>query len=255
MTIYRGAMLASFGLAAAGLAGCSGGNASTGTPGQPNASEPTCTACDGGDTTAAQFGTNPDGIPYPIPAGGYGGNARAGTTSGSVMRNFKFSGYPNAVVAAQLQIVSMADYYDPCSQRYKLIHLTVGALWCTPCNQETDALVAAKQQLDAEGVVILQAIDDGASLNKGATQADLNTWISKHHTTFTEVLDPDPNPVLGAFFKAAAVPWNCDIDPRTMEILDSSVGWGGDIASDLSPALADVQSPPQYALPAACNDL
>ena len=33
------------------------------------------------------------------------------------------------------------------------------------------------------------------------------------------------------FFNAAAVPWNCDIDPRTMEIIDSSVGWSGDVAS------------------------
>ena len=265
MTINRGAPLASFGLAAV-LAACSSGSGGNGSTVQPaSTGSPACNACDDGGSptptaagtnpTPTAAGTNPDGIPYPSPATGYGRSTRSGSTPGSIIANFKFSGYPNAVVSPQLQPIAMADYYDPCGQRYKLIHLTVGALWCPPCNQETDAIEAAKQQLDSEGVVVLQALEDGNSQNVGATQTDLNNWIAKHHTTFTEMLDPDPNPQLGIFFMQASIPWNGDIDPRTMEILDSSPGWTGDIASELAPALAAVQGAPSYPLPAACNDL
>jgi hypothetical protein len=249
MAMYREAPL-SIGLAAA-LAACSGGGGkSTASPVQASGGD------DGGaSATPSAVGANPDGIAYPSAATGYGRSPRSGSTPGSIIRNFKFSGYPNSVTSTQLQTIALGDYYDPCSKRSKLIHLTVGALWCPPCNQETDAIVAAKQQLDSDGVVVLQALNDGNTQNVGATPADMSFWIKKHHTTFTEMLDPDPNPVLGEFFNAAAVPWNCDIDPRTMEILDAATGWGGDIATDLAPALTEVQGPPGYPLPAACNDM
>ena len=248
MTIYRGAPMTCFGLAAAVVvAGCSGGGSPT-----PVVSATPAPGASAGDSMS--LAANPDGIAYPSPATGYGRNARSGPTPGNIIANFRFSGYVNAVVAPQLQTIALANYYDPCGKRYKLLHLTVGALWCPPCNQETDAIEAAKPQLDAAQVVILQALDDGNTQNVGATQTDLNHWIAEHHTTFTEVLDPDPNPQLGIFFNQASVPWNGDIDPRTMEILDSSAGWDGDIMSEIAPALAAVQGPANYPLPADCND-
>ncbi len=243
MTVYRMAPWGSFGLVAALLVACGGDGtkASTTTSGQSSS----------GSAAAPVGNTNPDGIPYPSPP--YGRTPRSGSTPGSVIQDFKFSGYPNAVVSPQLQAISLADSYDPCGKRSKLIHLTVGAVWCTPCNQETDAFVAAKVQLDAEGVVVLQALEDGPMLGIGATQTDLNGWIATHHPTFTEMLDPDPNPMLGAFFNAAAVPWNADIDPRTMELLDSSTGWSGDVTSELAPALKAVQSVPVLPVGVTCN--
>ncbi len=198
--------------------------------------------------------TNPDGIAYPNPATGYGRNVRSGSTPGSIIANYKFSGYLNAVATPQLQTIALADFYDPCGKRYKVIHLTVAARWCEPCNEETDAIEAAKSQLDGEGVVVVQALEDGTEQGTGATQTDLNDWIAQHHTTFTEVLDPDPNPQLGVFFSQASIPWNGDIDPRTMEILDSSPGWSGDVMTEVSSALNAVQSPANYPLPAACSD-
>ncbi len=245
----RGAPLAYLGLVAA-LAACSGGgHGSTAQPLNPGDST------DSGGAPSPTVGTNPDGIPYPSPATGYGRSTRSGKTPGSIIANFKFSGYRNGVVSPQLDTIALADFYDPCGARYKLIHLTVGALWCPPCNQETDAIVAAKSDLDAEGVVVVQALEDGNVQNVGATQLDMNHWIANHHVNFTEMLDPDPNPQLGIFFMQASIPWNGDIDPRTMEILDSSPGWTGDVASELAPALTDVQESPNYPLPAACSDL
>ena len=127
--------------------------------------------------------TNPDGVPYPDPAGGYGRTPRSGNTPGGVIQNFKFLGYPSlpgdGTYPSSLSTISMADYYDPCNKHYKMIHLSVAAVWCVPCNQETDAIVAAKSQLDAEQVVVLQALDDGPTEGTPATPSDLDNWIKK----------------------------------------------------------------------------
>jgi hypothetical protein len=205
---------------------------------------------DAGATSMRGGDTNPDGIAYPSPP--YGRSARSGTTPGNIISNFKFLGYPDAVVAPQPTRISLADYYDPCSKRYKIVHITVASVWCVPCNQETDAFVAAKAQLDSQGIVVVQALDDGPVLGTGATQADLDTWVASHHTNFTELLDPGLQNLAG-FFAAAAVPWNCDIDPRTMEIIDATTGWAGDVKKELAPALAALPATPSYAPPAACN--
>jgi hypothetical protein len=192
---------------------------------------------------------NPDGVPYPHPSGGYGRTPRSGGTAGSVIANFKFQGYPSGDLSNGLRTISLADYFDPCGKRYTMIHLTVGAVWCQPCSQETDALVAANSMLSKEGIVVLQALDDGATAGEPATQSDLQYWIQDHKSDFTEMLDPGLQSLSG-FFNAASVPWNTDIDPRTMEILDSTEGWPGSVASEVS--LTALPSNPSYPLAVSC---
>jgi hypothetical protein len=46
------------------------------------------------------------------------------------------------------------------------------------------------------------------------------------------VLDPGNNN-LGVFFDAAAIPWNANIDVRTMEILSAGVGYDGTEKADI----------------------
>jgi hypothetical protein len=196
---------------------------------------------------------NPDGVPYPTPAGGYGRQARTGKTPGSVIANYKFQGYPNADESMGLQTIALAQYYDPCGKRQKLLHLTVAGVWCVPCNEETDALVAAKADLMMDRVVVVQALSDGAMEGTPATTTDLNFWIQKHMSNFTEMLDPGLAN-LGGFFNASAIPWNCDIDPRTMEIIDESTGWSGDVDSELQPGLTSLPVVPGYPIPAVCGD-
>ena len=53
---------------------------------------------------------------------------------------------------------------------------------------------------------------------------------------------------------AATIPRNCDIDPRTMEILHESTGWPGDLDTDLQPGLAALPAGPGYPIPAVCGD-
>ena len=196
---------------------------------------------------------NPDGVPYPLPAGGYGYTPRSGSTPGSVIQDFTFQGYPNAVIAPMLSPIKLSAYYDPCNKRYKLIHLSVGALWCGPCNEETDQLVMLKSTLDMDKVVVLQALNDGAQYLVPATQKDLDTWITYHKSNFTEMLDPDPGQ-LAPFFTASALPWNANVDPRTMEILDSGEGLPqGGIQVDILKGLMEIEGQPSYPIPAAAQ--
>jgi hypothetical protein len=212
-------------------------------------------ASDGGGVgpgAASGGNVNPDGVPYPAPAGGYGHSARKGKTPGSIIQNFKFFGYPDADESKGLQTIALADYYDPCGQRLKLLHLSVAAVWCEPCNEETVALVASKAQLDAEHVVLVQALSDGPTKTVPATTSDLKFWIQENKSNFTEMLDPNLAN-LGVFFDAAAVPWNADIDPRTMEILDDGTGYTGSVMTELQPGITAASQAPDYPIAIACK--
>jgi hypothetical protein len=193
-------------------------------------------------------------VPYPCPAAGYGHNPRSGSTPGDVIQNFQFQGYLNGDSTKPLTTISLADYYDPCNKRFKILHISVGAVWCQPCSQETSAVVAdmasPSSVLKANGVVFIQALDDGPTEGVPATTMDLDYWIMTHNSNFTEMLDPGLQN-LGGFFSAASIPWNSDIDVRTMEMLDSSEGWNGSVDSDMvQPALAALPATPSYPLPA-----
>jgi hypothetical protein len=242
-------------LALVGFVACSSGSSSD--SGEGGAA---CNPCENGDGSTGSTGTdsNPYGVPYPSPPGGYGRTARSGSTPGSVIQNFKFLGYPNSDESQGLQTISLADYYDPCNKTYKILHLSVAAVWCDPCNEETTAVVAdlgsSSSVLNSNRVVFVQALDDGPVEGTGATVANLQQWITSHSSNFTEMLDPGLQN-LGGFFNAAAIPWNCDIDVRTMEILDSSEGWSGSVSSEIQPGLAALPAQPGYPLPAnlSCN--
>jgi hypothetical protein len=160
------------------------------------------------------------------------------------MQNFKFRGYPGGNTKGGLQTIALADYYDPCNKLYKVLHLTVAGVWCHPCNMETDAIVAAQLQLESERVVVIQALDDGPIAGTPAVQKDLDFWVANHHVNFTAMLDPGLQN-LGGFFDAAAIPWNADLDVRTMEILDASVGFS-DVMTELAPALGYVAQKAGY---------
>ncbi|MBK8217771.1 MAG: redoxin domain-containing protein [Myxococcales bacterium] len=173
--------------------------------------------------------TNPDGVPYPT--------TRIGTkpathepprqgTPGDVMKNFKFYGYPKGDKSQGLQQVSLADYFDPQTKNFRLIHIQAAAVWCGPCNQEAKAAASIAGELKEKKVAWLAVLVETAKRGSPSTQGDLDKWLSAYPSDFSHVLDPN-NAQFGVFFDAAAVPWNAQLDARTMEILHASTGGPG----------------------------
>jgi hypothetical protein len=232
----RRAAYAVFGLVSlASLAACgSSGGTSTGpAPTQG----PSCDPC---DTSSGQETTpvakNPDGVPYPTKGVGWkvrgtDGSGNVLSKPGDVMKNLKWMGFPNADSSKGLQEIQLADYFDPTQKRDKVIHLIVSAVWCGPCNAETDAIMSVYPQLQQMGVAMIQMLTDSAVAGTPASVNDLNAWITKHGTKFNEALDPQQL-TLGPYFDQPAIPLNVFIDARSMEIIDRYEGAVQDQVAD-----------------------
>jgi len=139
------------------------------------------------------------------------------------MRNYKFLGLPRGTLTQALEPISMASLYDPSGTRTKLIHIQASATWCGYCQAEAEAAIALSEQLAERKVVWLMSLAEGPTPGRGATKDDLNAWVAKFTPSCPQVLDSG-HQNFGAFYDAAAVPWNANIDARTMEILSSGVG-------------------------------
>lgn len=181
---------------------------------------------------------NPAGDCYPTVNQGY--NPRKGSVAGNRIPNFKFIGYRSTDAAktpstGNTETIQLADYFDPKGTKYKVIRIIVASVWCGPCNAETDYMVQNKLSTDlgAQGAVFLQALSDGPVAGTGALLEDLQGWIVKHNTDFTEMLDPGVKN-LGVFFPASAVPFNATIDARSMEILAVELGFNSQMKSDVT---------------------
>ncbi len=221
-------------------------------PPDPGQQAPTVTS------SCSDADKNPFGDCYPTSDIGTGArtNFSVNGTAGQRIANFAFTGYAgsdlNVLSPGTPTTVHLANYYNPNGLAIpnviggtpvKLIHLTVAAVWCGPCNEETDFISGANwtgantggsafaKELAPLGVVFVQALSDGPVVGTGATMNDLNSWIQHHQNDFTSMVDPGVQN-LGVFFDAAAVPFNMNIDARTMEILSSEVGF--DTSMDLT---------------------
>ena len=171
------------------------GGCSSSVPGDPGINPPSQTT----DCAAA----DKNGYNVCYPSTDIGTSTRSGfgssATPGNRIQNYAFTGYKatdtNQVVTGTTTTFHLGDYYDPNGQGVqgviggvpiKVIHLTVAALWCGPCNEETDFISGANytgantgnasfaSELAPLGVVFVQAIDDGAVTGVGATLSDLN---------------------------------------------------------------------------------
>lgn len=188
-----------------------------------------------GDTTIAAPDTNPDGVPYPTD--NIGTTPRSGSRPGNKIQNFKFLGYPDANVAGGLKPISLAQFFDPTGNKYRLIHIQAAGSWCVYCQKETELLVPLAQKLADRKVVWLVSLAEGPSQGDPSTQKDLDAWIAEFKSPFTHVLDP-ANRNLGPFYDRAALPWNADVNAMTMEILQAGTG----APTSAEEILADVDS-------------
>jgi len=214
-------------------------------PPDPGTSGPTV------QTSCAESDQNAFGVCYPTADIGTGARSSFGSngTPGQRIANFAFTGYQavdtSLVQSGSPSAVHLARFYNPSLDAIpnliggvpvKLIHLTVAAVWCGPCNEETDFIsggnwtgtnpagVSFAKELAPLGVIFVQALSDGPVVGTGATLTDLDAWIHHHQSDFTELLDPNVEN-LGVFFDGASVPFNMNIDARSMEILSSETGF------------------------------
>lgn len=218
------------------LAACSSSTGSTG-PEQDKGIEGT------GDTSAASApDKNPEGVPYPTD--NLGTNPRSGNTPGSKLLNYKFLGYPDGDMSGGLKPVSMASFFDPSGTKYKLIHVQASGTWCVYCQEETKVVTPLRAKLAERKVVWLITLAEGPTPGTPSTTKDLDKWMAQFKAPYTHMLDPG-NKNFGPFYDAAALPWNANIDARSMEILSSAVGAATSesaILSDLDKWLAQINS-------------
>jgi hypothetical protein len=169
--------------------------------------------------------TNPDGVPYPTDNIGTVERKGVGTDAkpGNRIANFKFLGYPNADTAGGLQPISLAQFFDPTGTRYRVIHIQASGVWCSACQMETKVVVPMKADLEAKKAVWLVSLAEGRTPGEPSKQADLDKWIASFKSPYTHWLDPG-NKNLGPFYDRTALPWNANIDARTMEILRAGTG-------------------------------
>ncbi|AKU97977.1 hypothetical protein AKJ09_04641 [Labilithrix luteola] len=214
-------------LFALALVACSSSGGST------SSSDPVDPGIEGGSGATQE--TNGKGDVYPT--------ANQGTKKGNTIKNYKFVGYLDADKADGLKPISLADFYDPTGETYELIHIQASGTWCSVCKAETQATVPLADQIKARKVAWIITIAEGPTPGVPSTQQDLDKWMSTFNAPFTHVLDPG-NKNLGPFYDAAALPWNANINAKTMEILSAGVGGTNDgaaILKEIDAALAQVK--------------
>jgi hypothetical protein len=202
------------------LAACSSNNTGTTGDGTP-ANQDKGLGGDGDTAAASAPDKNPDGVPYPTT--NIGTNPRAGATAGNTLANYKFLGYPDGDMTKGLQPISMANLFDPTGARVKMIHIQASGSWCVYCQEETKTITPMRQKLADRKVAWIISLAEGPTPGTPSTATDLNKWVSQFKAPYTQFLDPS-NKNFGPFYDAAALPWNANINAKTMEILSSGVG-------------------------------
>lgn len=215
------------------LVACSSSDSTTSTPTPQDQG-----ATGGGDTSATSApDVNPYGVPYPTT--NIGTAPRQGTTPGNVMQNFKFLGYKDGNIANGLTAISLADYFDPQRKQYKMIHIQAAGLWCIYCKQEAMSVATLAAELEKRQVAWIVSIAEGVTPGTAATSGDVQTWIKAYQDPYTHLVDPS-NHNFGAFYNAAALPWNANLDAKTMEIISSDEGAPSDILAEIDSQLAKI---------------
>ncbi len=164
----------------------------------------------------------PPSAPYPLT--GFGTNARSGSRFGDRIANYKFLGYREGDdIDRGLQPIALAEYFDPSGSEYRIIHIQAVGVWSAFSKAQTKLVVPLKADLEARKVTWLVSLAEGPPPGTPAKQRDLDPWIAHFELPYTIWLDPG-NANLGPFYDRAKLPWNADIDARTMEILTSTTG-------------------------------
>lgn len=180
------------------------------------------------------------------PAGPYG------VGKGSIIPNFKFIGYANAVDKNDaMQVIALGDFYNPHgrdanwlpsageeddrvfpagsqygdgTKKPTVLAIDVASVWCGPCNAEAKCVLPVHhERYSACGGGLLLQLQDGGTPGTAATPKNLYNWtVKQYKEDFPTAIDPEAR--LGALFAADAFPQNFIIDLTTMEIVEVIAG-------------------------------
>jgi hypothetical protein len=171
-----------------------------------------------------------DSLEYP--------SAPYGIGVGSVIENFEFYGFANAMVQNDdLEHIELAMFYNPTGDgvypegspfgagnpKPKALLINVASVWCGPCNYEADTILPVEyaKYKPLGGEFFLQ-LADGATPGVPAKETSLRNWTNKYDVDYPSSIDPSYK--LGALFEADAFPANLIVDTRTMKIVDVIAG-------------------------------
>ncbi len=158
-----------------------------------------------------------DGSPYAAPP--------YGLTKGETLRNIELFGY--RVYPNDWQVVRLSEFYDPNGNKgpngvpLKLLAINVSALWCSVCRWEAPILEETCKANRAKGLACYTGIFENAAQDPAARK-DVNSWASDYKIDYPIVLDSAF--VWGAFFNKTATPMNMFVDPKTMKIIEVTIG-------------------------------
>lgn len=187
---------------------------------------------------------SPEGVPYPSVPVGVVPRARSRAGPGDRVPNLTFRGYKGGDRAAGLQVIALADAYDPTGTRVKVIHVMAAAAWCGFCQGQSRDMAAKADLLRRAGVVSVQALVHGPVRGKGPTLGELDRWLEQHATGFDVVSDGLGQKLSALAGPIDSVPWNGLIDARSMELLDGGLGAPPDFEAYVRDALDFVESNP-----------
>jgi hypothetical protein len=187
-----------------------------------------CANCSGGamtyvpmpDADLSGASVNPDGTAYPTT--NLGGRPRTATQAGQTFPNLTLQGVRSAATMDTPAVVSTAEYFDPTGARYDLLHVIGIFMWCPHCNNETNNLSTIPAWQADHRVAVVQIAMLGYG-NASPSWSELQKWVGDHSLNFPVLVDGQ-GAQLGQYFSVNYVPLNIVVNPRTMEVLDVTVG-------------------------------
>jgi len=186
----------------------------------------------GSDGGGAPVGGNPSvdlgmavpdlAMPKPYPASPYG------VAENQTLADFTASGYrlsPGHTDATQLpwaEDIKLSEFYYNAACKCMLI--TIGATWCTACQQEQPAVIA-----DVEGdpnFCVLGVLQEGLT-GATATQSDVEEWTAEYSQNFPVIQgNTKTNRLLsGTGSGTIGLPYSLIVDPATMKVLQIVEGF------------------------------
>ena len=149
--------------------------------------------------------------------------------AGQLFPNLTLQGVRSAATVDTPAEVSTSEYYDPSGASYDLLHVIGLFMWCPHCNNETNNLSAISAwQVDHRVAVVQIAMQGYGSASP--SWSELQKWVGDHNLNFPVLVDGQ-GAQLKQYFSVNYVPLNIVVNPRTMEVLDVTIGEVSDCQS------------------------